>query len=318
MFGLKNINTENKTPETDEKKLKIADTISIFTNPPIITIPLFLIICIILASSGTPFTSRFSFNWSQFIVMELISLIFTSVLPMAIIMHWARKLDTDKDISNKEDRFIPLIVGVVSYFIGFLIALILGVSNFLIVLILCYTVNTFIVMLITIKWKISIHTTGLTGPVAALIMLLGPIGALFGLLYPILIWSRFTLKKHTMAQAIAGGVFGLIMTVLEAYLYMNLLNLPVSNLVPLGECMWIIFGIIFAPILLGILTILNDNGVANGTTRKIFYSIDILAIVIFMIIAPESALMSLVLTTIVSILISCFGGENFSWFRAIK
>ncbi len=318
MFGLKNINTENKTPETDEKKLKIADTISIFTNPPIITIPLFLIICIILASSGTPFTSSFNFNWSQFIVMELISLIFTSILPMAIIMHWARKLDTDKDISNKEDRFIPLIVGVVSYFIGFLIALILGVSNFLIVLILCYTVNTFIVMLITIKWKISIHTTGLTGPVAALIMLLGPIGALFGLLYPILIWSRFTLKKHTMAQAIAGGVFGLIMTVLEAYLYMNLLNLPVSNLVPLGECMWIIFGIIFAPILLGILTILNENGVANGTTRKIFYSIDILAILIFMIIAPESALMSLVLTTIVSILISCFGEENFSWFRAIK
>ena len=318
MFGLKNINTENKTPETDEKKLKIADTISIFTNPPIITIPLFLIICIILASSGTPFTSRFSFNWSQFIVMELISLIFTSILPMAIIMHWARKLDTDKDISNKEDRFIPLIVGVVSYFIGFLIALILGVSNFLIVLILCYTVNTFIVMLITIKWKISIHTTGLTGPVAALIMLLGPIGALFGLLYPILIWSRFTLKKHTMAQAIAGGVFGLIMTVLEAYLYMNLLNLPVSNLVPLGECMWIIFGIIFAPILLGILTILNDNGVAGSTTRIFFYLVSILAIAVFSIIAPKSALMSLVLTTIVSILVSYFGGENFSWFRAIK
>ncbi len=318
MFSLKNINTENKTPETDEKKLKIADTISIFTNPPIITIPLFLIICIILASSGTPFTSSFRFDWSQFIVMELISLIFTSVLPMAIIMHWARKLDTDKDISNKEDRFIPLIVGVVSYFIGFLIAVLLGVSNFLIVLILCYTVNTFIVMLITIKWKISIHTTGLTGPVAALIMLLGPIGALFGLLYPVLIWSRYTLKKHTMAQAIAGGVFGLIMTVLEAYLYMDFFNLPVSNLVPLGECLWIILGIIFAPIILGILTILNDNGVANGTTRIIFYLASILAIAAFAIIAPKSALMSLVLIIIASIIVSYFGGENFSWFRAIR
>lgn len=318
MFGFENINTENKTPETDEKKLKIADTISIFTNPPIITIPLFLIICIILASSGTPFTDSFSFNWSQFIVTELISLIFTSILPLAIIMHWARKLNTDKDISNKEDRFIPLIVGVVSYFIGFLIALILGVSNFLIVLILCYTVNTFLVMLITVKWKISIHTTGLAGPVAALIMLLGPIGALFGLVYPVLIWSRYTLEKHTMAQAIAGGVFGLIMTVLEAYLYMNLLNLPIDNLVPLVECLWIILGIIFVPILLGILTILNDNGISNGTTRKIFYIVLILAIALFIIIAPKSALMSLVLTGIVSILISYFGGENFSWYRAIK
>lgn len=316
MISLKDINTENKYDETDERKLKIADTISIFTNPPIITIPLFLIICIVLACNGTPFTSGFSFNWKQFIITELISLIFASVLPMAIILHWARKLDTDKDISNREDRFIPLIVGVVSYFIGFLISLALGVSNFLTVLILCYTVNTFIVMLITSKWKISIHTTGLTGPVAALIMLIWPIGTIFGLLYPLLIWSRFTLKKHTMAQAIAGGVFGLVMTVVEAYLYMNLLNLPVSGLVPLGECLWIILAIILSPIVLGILTVLNDHGIKN--TRRIFYLFCIVAIIFFMLFAPESALITFILTYIVSVLVSYFGGENFSWLRAIK
>ncbi|WP_295616465.1 hypothetical protein [uncultured Methanobrevibacter sp.] len=315
MIGLKNINTENKYDETDEKKLKIADTISVFTNPPIITIPLFLLICIILASSGTPFTSSFNFNWSQFIITEMISLVFASILQMAIILYWAKKLNTDKDISNREDRFIPLIVGVVSYLIGFIISLILGVSNFLTVLILCYAVNTFIVMLITVKWKISIHTTGLTGPVAALIMLLGPIGALFGLLYPILIWSRFTLKKHTMAQAIAGGVFGLVMTVLEAYLYMNLLNLPVYNLVPLNECLWMILAIIITPIILGILTVLNENG--NRNTKKIFYILMILVFVFFLLSGHQSALIIFVLTTIVSILVSYFGGENFSWFRAI-
>ena len=315
MIGLKNINTENKYDETDEKKLKIADTISVFTNPPIITIPLFLLICIILASSGTPFTSSFNFNWSQFIITEMISLVFASILQMAIILYWAKKLNTDKDISNREDRFIPLIVGVVSYLIGFIISLILGVSNFLTVLILCYAVNTFIVMLITVKWKISIHTTGLTGPVAALIMLLGPIGALFGLLYPILIWSRFTLKKHTMAQAIAGGVFGLVMTVLEAYLYMNLLNLPVYKLVPLNECLWMILAIIITPIILGILTVLNENG--NRNTKKIFYILMILVFVFFLLSGHQSALIIFVLTTIVSILVSYFGGENFSWFRAI-
>lgn len=289
---------------------------SIFTNPPIITIPLFLIICIVLACNGSPFESGFSFNWNQFIITELISLIFASVLPMAIILHWAKKLDTDKDISNREDRFVPLIVGVVSYLIGFIIALILGVSNFITVLILCYTVNTFIVMLITSKWKISIHTTGLAGPVAALIMLLGPIGALFGLLYPMLIWSRFTLKKHTMAQAIAGGVFGFIMTVAEAYLYMKILNLPVNGLVPLGECLWIIFGIILTPIILGILGTLNDNG--KGNTKMIFYLMIILSFAFFILFAPQSAWISFILTTIVSILVSYFGGENFTWFRAIK
>ena len=277
---------------------------------------MFLIICIILACDGIPFTSGFSFDWTQFIITELISLIFASILPMAITLYWAKKLNTDKDISNREDRFVPLIVGILSYLVGFAIALTLGVSNFLTVLILCYAVNTFIVLLITYKWKISIHTTGLTGPVAALIMLLGPLGAIVGLLYPVLIWSRFTLKKHTMAQAIAGGVFGLVMTVLEAYLYMDLLHLPVYNLVPLGECLWIILGLIFAPIVLGILTILNDNGKSN--TKAIFYLLCILAIAFFAFFAPQSALIILILATVTSILVSYYGGENFSWFRAIR
>ena len=317
MIGLRNINTENRYDETDPKKLKIADRISLFTNPPIITIPLFLIICIILASSGTPFTDSFSFNWNQFIITELISLIFASVLPMAIILHWAKKMETDKDISNREDRFIPLIVGVVSYFIGFIISYLSGASNFITVLILCYTVNTFIVMLITTKWKISIHTTGLSGPVAALIMLLGPIGAIFGLLYPILIWSRLTLKKHTMAQALAGGIFGFVMTVVEAYLYMNVLNLPVYNLVPLGECLWIILALILVPVILGILGTLNDYGHPLNT-KMAFYILVVLAFLFFLIYAPSSALITYILATIASILVSNFAGENFSWFRALK
>ena len=134
---------------------------------------------------------------------------------MAIIVYWAKKLDTDSDISNREDRFTPLIVGIISYFIGFLISLALGKDHFLTALLLCYSVNTGVVLLITFKWKISVHTTGLSGPVGALILLLGPIGALFGILYPILIWSRVTLEKHTLAQAIAGGVQGFFLTVLE-------------------------------------------------------------------------------------------------------
>lgn len=317
MINLGKINTENRYDETDEKKLKIADKISIFTNPPIITIPLFLIICIILACDGTPFTSSFTFNWSQFLISEAIALIFTSILPMAIILTWAKKLNTDRDISNREDRFIPLIIGVVSYFIGFLISLFSGVSNFLTIIILCYTVNTFLVMIITTKWKISIHTTGLSGPVAALILLTGPIGGLIGLTYPVVIWSRFTLKKHTMAQTISGGVFGFIMTVLEVYLYIDLLGLPVKNLVPLTECLWIILGIVFAPIILGILTILNDNGYSTSSTRKLFYLLCILAVAFFIFFALKSALLVLVLSIIVSILVSYFGGENFSWFRSI-
>jgi len=286
-------------------KEKIAKTISTFTNPPIICIPLFVIISIVLSfENGT-------FNFSKFIIVELISIIFASILPMAIILYWAKKLNTDDDISNREDRFTPLIVGVISYFIGFLISLTLNIDNFLTLLLLCYSINTFIVMIITLKWKISIHTTGLSGPVAALILLLGPVGALFGLLYPILIWSRVTLKKHTMAQAIAGGVQGFFLTVIEIYLFMNVFNIPVLNITNLTISCLYILAIIATPVFLGILTYTNRS-------KLIFIILEAISFVLFLMFAPVSVFIIFLLVSITSVLISLYAGEAFSWHEIIR
>ena len=82
-------------------KLKIAKEISTYTNPPILCIPLFLIICLALSFHNG------EFSLSEFIILEIISLIFASLLPMGIILFWAKKLGTDKDISNRSDRFMP-------------------------------------------------------------------------------------------------------------------------------------------------------------------------------------------------------------------
>ena len=102
-------------------KLKIAKTISTFTNPPIICIPLFLIICLTLSIN----------NLWEFPLLELISLVFASVLPMAIILFWAKKSGDDNDISTRQNRYIQMIIVTVSYFIGFFISLYLKVNPFL-------------------------------------------------------------------------------------------------------------------------------------------------------------------------------------------
>ncbi len=288
-------------------KLKIAERISTFTNPPIICIPLFLIICLTL--SFTPD----GFDWGKFMVLEVISLIFASLLPMAIILFWAKKLGTDKDISNSSDRYMPLIVGIISYFIGFLICYIFKLDNFLTCLLLCYSINTGVVLLFTSKWKISVHTTGLSGPVAALILLLGPVGALFGLIYPVLIWSRVLLKKHTMAQAISGGVQGFFLTVLEMYLFMSLLNLPVFNLVSLYDSILYILAIIMTPIVLGILSY-----VKVGNPFRTFIIAEIVLLILFILFMPASVLLIFILTTLASILISLYAGDDFIWFKIVS
>ena len=288
-------------------KLKIAKTISTITNPPIICIPLFFIICLVLSFENG------MFNFNKFIVLELISLIFASILPMAIIVYWAKKLNTDKDISNRQDRFTPLVVGIVSYFIGFLVSLALGLSDFLTALLLCYSINTGVVLLITAKWKISVHTTGLSGPVGALILLLGPIGALFGILYPILIWSRVTLKKHTLAQAIAGGVQGFFLTVLEMYLFISLFNFNAGNLVPLIDCIWYILAIIFTPVILGILAYSNIN-----IKKTVFNVVTIIGFVVFLVSAPLSAFIVYIVVYLTIYFISLYAGNAFIWFDILK
>ena len=287
------------------KHEKIAKKVSAFTNPPIICLPLFLIISVVLSFENG------AFNLSKFIVVELISLVFASILPLAIIVLWARRIKTDSDISNREDRFIPLIIGVLSYFIGFLISFILGVDNFLTLLLLCYSINTFIVMLITLKWKISVHTTGLSGPVGALILLLGPFGALFGILYPILIWSRVTLKKHTMAQAIAGGVQGFFLTVIEIYLFMDVFKIPVLNITNLTLSIFYILAIILTPVYLGVLSYTNRS-------KTIFIMLEALSLIFFSTFTPFSALLIFILVTLTSVLITIYADEDYMWYEIIR
>ena len=63
-------------------KFKIAKIISTLTNPPIICIPLFFIICLCISE-----------NIGEFIVLEVISLIFASILPMVIILSGQNALE---------------------------------------------------------------------------------------------------------------------------------------------------------------------------------------------------------------------------------
>ena len=289
------------------EKLKIASHISTITNPPIICIPLFLIICIILSFKNGVF------DFSKFLVLELISLVFASILPMAIILYWARKLGTDKDISNRSDRYTPLVVGIVSYFIGFLVSLIVNADNFLTILLLCYSINTGVVLVFTTKWKISVHTTGLSGPVGALILLIGPVGALFGLIYPLLIWSRVTLNKHTMAQAVSGGVQGFFLTVLEFYLFNWMFNFNVSGITPLDSCIWYILAIIVTPILLGVLSYIDISA-----KKLLFILLEVIVLVMFLIFSPLNVFIIFILVTLTSILISVYAGADYLWFRVLK
>ncbi len=88
---------------------------------------------------------------------------------------------------------------------------------------LCYLVNTIVMTVITLVWKISIHATGVAGPAPAFGVVFGPVGYLFLLLLIPVGWARMTLKAHTLPQVVAGAVLAVTLTFLELSLYMRLL-----------------------------------------------------------------------------------------------
>ncbi|MFC9331655.1 hypothetical protein [Kitasatospora sp. NPDC057015] len=64
------------------------------------------------------------------------------------------------------------------------------------------------IMVVTVWWKISVHTAVASGAVACLAIALG---AWWLLLYPLVVaigWSRVVLRDHTPAQTVAGAMVG--------------------------------------------------------------------------------------------------------------
>jgi len=154
-----------------------------------------------------------------------ITIIFYIIIPMMSIMilKSLKKIESF-DIFEREKRIIPLTMTVISYFIGFFVF-----SNYfeapllLKSLMLCYAINTFIVLIITFWWKVSIHALGVSGPIVALHFFFGNIIIPFYLIILLVGYSRVILKRHTVAQVVVGSFIGVFSTAIQIYFYLLLL-----------------------------------------------------------------------------------------------
>ena len=125
----------------------------------------------------------------------------------------------DIDALVKEERTLPYIISVILYLIGFAILTFFEVDIISRAFWFCYITNTVFITIINKRWKISAHTMGAAGPIAALTFLTGFYGLLF---FPLLIaigLSRIKLKCHTYSQVIAGALLGFISTYIQMWIF---------------------------------------------------------------------------------------------------
>ncbi|HMK47022.1 MAG TPA: hypothetical protein VK436_10395 [Methanocella sp.] len=194
-------------PATEEK---IARLISNAAQAPVPAIPAFLLI------------NYFSTSFDRFLLITTISLLFASLLPVLVVELWSQMKGLDRDISRREERTAPLLIIIAVYLAGTAILYLVGAPLLAIILMFCYFSNTLVVLLITLFWKISIHSMGVSGPITALIFVFGVPGTLPMLILPFVMWSRVYLKKHTVAQVCVGALLGFVLTAAQFYLLSGL------------------------------------------------------------------------------------------------
>lgn len=134
------------------------------------------------------------------------------------------------EVRTRKRRTLPFAVGVASYLIGIVLlwALLDEARTMVLALAVLFPLNTLIVLLINLKWKISVHVMSIAGFVATFSFVCAqavPVGSsptvlnivLFvgALSVLLLMWARVRVGAHTPAQVIGGSLFGFFVTAFE-------------------------------------------------------------------------------------------------------
>ncbi len=122
---------------------------------------------------------------------------------------------SDYNIPFREQRFLPLLVLIAVNALGYEFMKQLHPPRLLTGILLFNAVNTILILLITLQWKISIHLFTLSSSAGLLFMQFGVVALWLLLLVPLLMWSRIVLKAHNFMQTLVGAVVGFAVIVAE-------------------------------------------------------------------------------------------------------
>ncbi len=181
--------------------------ISAVFSPYLVSVLFILIISFIYADS-----------LREFLPWILISLFFIAIIPASYIFWLVeKKRVSDIHLSNHKDRKIPFLISASSALMGVIILYFCGAATPILAVTLAYALNVTILFIITLFWKISIHSALFANLIFVCIVLFGDkYWPLFFLWIP-LAWARVHRRKHTPEQVLFGALIAICVTAIVLY-----------------------------------------------------------------------------------------------------
>jgi membrane-associated phospholipid phosphatase len=141
----------------------------------------------------------------------LLAVLFASLLPFLFILRgvWRGRL-SDHHVGIRQQRPMPLLVGIASVLIGLALLTAWSAPRDLVALVGAMTVGLVVSLLVTLGWKMSIHTAVAAGAAVILVLVFGPPLLALSPVVGLIGWSRVEIGDHTPAQVVMGAVIGAV------------------------------------------------------------------------------------------------------------
>ncbi len=120
---------------------------------------------------------------------------------------------TDLDVQLREQRKGSLLVTIAGFGVSWLVMYVGHAPPLLKVMAGAGFVQWLIVFAITLRWKISVHTTSAAGVTLLILHVFGLAAAPLVISIPLIAWSRVKLRRHTLGQTVAGALLGCVVIV---------------------------------------------------------------------------------------------------------
>lgn len=145
------------------------------------------------------------------IVLIVIGITIYGILPFTPTFLRIVEGNRDIFISKLEERPKGFFVGISVYLISFFAFIVTGFIYYAIFS-LTSLIVAFLTLVITLKWKVSIHMVGFCTPLTILTIISNGLFIYAFALVPILMWARVKTKAHSWTQVIIGTTLGVVVT----------------------------------------------------------------------------------------------------------
>lgn len=181
---------------TSTRRWKVAYWTSQIVSPPVVAV-IAIAICALAARTHT--------GW----MWALLYTVCTVLIPSAYVVYQVKRgTITDFHMERREERIRPLLLTLACAGLAWWVLWAWDTPRPLRLFAAVNGLQTLLFLLLTMRWKVSMHTAAISGFSVLLVNFFGLSALSLSISVPVVAWSRVHMRRHTIGQTIGGVLLG--------------------------------------------------------------------------------------------------------------